>query len=108
MDSNQKAIADKLNPMSLEDARQAIKNGTVYVGDFDSPNYKYARSLLAEKEAALRAAHDAEMLSINRKALDIMSASKKKKWYETFLGILALGIVASLLAWLILHFFGIA
>jgi hypothetical protein len=36
------------------------------------------------------------------------NASKKKKWYETFWGILVLGIVASLLAWLILRFFGIA
>lgn len=31
-----------------------------------------------------------------------------KRWYEKPLGILLIGIVASLLAWLILHYYGLA
>jgi len=38
----------------------------------------------------------------------ILDNRKKKKFYEKPTGILLLGIVASLLAWLILRFFGIA
>jgi hypothetical protein len=107
MDSMQKAIAEALEPLSPEEARQAINTAKIYVGDPGSPNHKFALSLVAAKEAALRNAHDAEMLSIARKSL-IINASKKKRWYETPFGMLVLGIVASLLAWLILRFFGIA
>ena len=34
--------------------------------------------------------------------------SSKKKWYEKPYGLIFLGIVASLLAWLILHLYGLA
>ena len=69
MDDARKYIVEKLNSMSPESARTAITNGTIYVGDIDSPNYKFAFSLIEAKESALREVREAENLVISRKAL---------------------------------------
>ena len=75
MDDARKYIVEKLNSMPPESARAAIANGTIHVGAIDSPNYKFAFSLIEAKEAAMRASHDAQSLSISRKALRISYAA---------------------------------
>jgi hypothetical protein len=72
MKSNEKHIIEKLESMSLEDARVAIATGIV--GDVGSPNHAFAISWLSVKEAASRDAKEAETLSIARKAL------RNSKW----------------------------
>ncbi|MEK7803437.1 MAG: hypothetical protein AAB251_03435 [Deltaproteobacteria bacterium] len=42
------------------------------------------------------------------KHITTIKTSSKKKWYEKPYGIILLGIVASLFAWLILRFYGFA
>ena len=71
MDDARKYIVKTLNSMTPESARAAIANGTITVGPIDSPNYKFAFSLIEAKEAKERAAFDSESLTISRKALEI-------------------------------------
>jgi len=69
MDESKKYIVNKLNSMSPESARAAIANGTITVGPIDSPNYKFAISLIEAKAAALRAEHDARLEARSAKML---------------------------------------
>jgi len=71
MDSAQTAIAEKLNSMSPEEARQAINNGKIYVGDPGSPNHQFALSLVAAKETALAEGRESRSLAISEEALRI-------------------------------------
>jgi hypothetical protein len=105
MDNAQKAMIEKLESMPLEQARQAIATGKFYIGEIGSSTHNIALAWLADKEALQREVRDVEMLSINRKTLDIMNASQKKKWYVTPFGIILLGTIGSLIAAGLLYFF---
>jgi hypothetical protein len=93
-------IISKLESMTIDEARQAI--ASAQFGHNRSPDREFASAWLDAKEATLRDAHDAEMLSIARESLTI-NASTKKRWYEKPLGILWLSIVASLLVGLLFY-----
>jgi len=82
-----------LNQMTDEELI-AIENGKL-------PYFFSARSTTTPQDVII------EAKAILHKRNSLLT-SKKKRWYEMPLGILALGIAASLLAWLVLHFFGIA
>ena len=58
MDSNQKAVYDRLKPLSPQEARDAINAGKIFVGEPGSPNHNFAFSLIASKESAMREAHE--------------------------------------------------
>ncbi len=66
MDSNQKAIADALKPLSAKEARDAINTGKIYISE---PNQALASRLIAAKEEEERATLASESLTISRKAL---------------------------------------
>jgi len=51
-------MADRIDSMSLEDARKELASGTF--GDFDSPNYNFCLSRLSLKEASIRDANASE------------------------------------------------
>lgn len=70
---NEQYIIDKLNSMSIDEARKAIAKGDF--GHIGAPEHSYALSLLATEEASLRDAREAESLSISRKALRISYAA---------------------------------
>jgi len=60
-------IIDKLNTMTINEARQAIANAQF--GHKGSQDHTFASGLLIAKEGSLRDASEAESLSIARKAL---------------------------------------
>ena len=66
---NEKYIIDKLNSMSIDEARQAIASGQF--GSVGRPDRAFALEWLATKEAKLRDAREEETLSISRNALSI-------------------------------------
>jgi hypothetical protein len=81
LDAAQKYITESLNPMSSVEARQAIATGKVHIGEVDTPNYKFAYSLIAVKESEERAARDSESLALSRKALEISEKARSDvKW----------------------------
>lgn len=67
--SNEKYIKDKITPMTTEEARKAITKGNF--GPSSSEDYRFACSLLANKEADLRESMEQANLSISRNALEI-------------------------------------
>jgi hypothetical protein len=72
---NEKYIKDKITPMTTEEARKAITRGEF--GPSSSEDYRFACSLLANKEATLREAREAEDLTISRKALQASEEANK-------------------------------
>lgn len=59
-----KEIADRLDALSIEDARIEIASGAF--GDIGSPNHAVASALLAAKEASLRDAKERELAALLR------------------------------------------
>jgi hypothetical protein len=66
MDSSKKAIKDRIDSMTIEQAREFV---ATYHGSKGSEYHSFAEDCLAAKEAALRDLKDAESLSISREAL---------------------------------------
>lgn len=67
MNRAEQEIINKIDGMSIKEARDAIANGQF--GDFDSPNQSLALSRLNSRESLARDAREEESLSISRKAL---------------------------------------
>lgn len=103
MNKNEKEIQDHLDAMPFAEARKTIRSGTLYT--IGSPNHDVALSWLKGKEAELQELHNAEMIAITRKALPITDTFNSKKWYEKPLGMILIGVIASLLAGLLLYFY---
>ena len=69
MDRNQREITERIESMSIEEARNSIVSGAF--GSHDSPDQNFALSLLSVKEARARDLREEESLSNSRKALEI-------------------------------------
>jgi hypothetical protein len=66
MDSAKKAIKEKIDSLTIEEAREFV---ATYHGAKGSEYHDFAEDCLASKEAALRDIRDSESLTISRKAL---------------------------------------
>lgn len=75
MNRSDKKIADRIDAMSVEQARQEIASGAF--GAIGSPNHRFALSWLSTREAALRDAREAEAVSLTRKLLSDMKKQKE-------------------------------
>jgi hypothetical protein len=64
MRRHEKEMADRLDAMSVEQARREIASGAF--GDIGSPNHTFAASLLSARETSLREARGAEIVSLLR------------------------------------------
>lgn len=67
MNRHQKEMVNRLEAMSIEQARREIASGSF--GDIGSPNHAFASSWLSVKEATLRDAREAKTASLARKLL---------------------------------------
>jgi hypothetical protein len=74
MDSTQKAIKEKIDSMTIEQAREFVAR---YHGGKGSEYHAFAADCLAAKEAALEDARDSESLTISRKALQASEEANK-------------------------------
>lgn len=64
---NEKYVTDKINSMSINEARHAIASNQF--GSIGRPDRAFAAEILAAKEASERDSRESESLSIFRKAL---------------------------------------
>ena len=71
----EKEMADRIDAMSVEQARREIASGSF--GAIGSPNHRFALSWLSTREAATREAREAEAVSLTRKLLS--DAEKQKE-----------------------------
>ncbi len=77
MRRNEKDIADRIDAMSIEQARVKIASGTF--GDIGSPNHKFAESWLSAKEKNLKTEASKMNKQSNKKPFSLTSSSI---WYE--------------------------
>jgi hypothetical protein len=94
MDSAKKAIKEKINSVSIEEAREFV---ATYHGSKGSEYHSFAVDCLAAKEAAGRDAFDSHKLIIAHKTAEIIDASINPKWYSKPSGIIFLGVISGLL-----------
>jgi type IV secretory pathway component VirB8 len=66
MNRHQKEMVDRLDAMSLEEARKELASGKF--GDIDSPNYSFCSAWLSVKEASLCNANASEAAKWARRA----------------------------------------
>jgi hypothetical protein len=96
MNKHDKNIQDRLEAMPFTEARKTVRSGTLHT--IGSPDHDVALSWLEGKEAEIRDLHNTEMISITR-------ASKSKKLYEKPLSIILMGVIGSLLAAFLWHYY---
>ena len=60
LNSSDKAFVEKINSLSIEEARKEVASGSF--GAIDSPNFRFASMWLAVKEAEERDRRDAKII----------------------------------------------
>lgn len=99
MDNMQKAIAEKLAPMSAKEARDAINNGDFYIPE---TYHAFAWDIVAAKEADERSANEACSLSIAKDANTIARSALRNSIWANIIAIIAtiIAVTAIIIAWL--------
>ncbi len=95
MDRNQRDISERIESMSIEEARKTIVSGVF--GSHGSPNQNFALSLLSTKEASARDLREEESLSISREALRISERAALSSARATRIAISAIILTISMI-----------